>query len=267
VRSRWLLSLLKRFEFAAYRGASRAIVLCPAFARALVACGYPSDRIHLIRSPTDVARIGPHVNGGDGFRDRHGLGQDDFVILCSGSMGLKQGLANVVRAAAQLKEHSAIRWVLIGDGETRPELEELVRGDRLEDVVKLLPFAPEPDVGRMLAAANVLLLNQLQAVKDAVIPSKLLMYMAAGKPVLAAVNRESEAATLLVETGGGLLVTPENPTELAAAALRLFQEHSETLEAMGQRNRQHAEQHFDERVVVRRQMDVITSTVVLSAST
>ena len=42
----------------------------------------------------------------------------------------------------------------------------------------------------MYADADVLLLNQKASVKDAVIPSKLLTYMSAGRPVIASVDAE-----------------------------------------------------------------------------
>ena len=67
----------------------------------------------------------------------------------------------------------------------------------------------------MYAAADVLLLNQKTAVKDAVIPSKLLTYMAAGKPVFCAAHEESEAARLIREAQCGQIVEPENPHALA----------------------------------------------------
>ena len=56
------------------------------------------------------------------------------------------------------------------------------------------------------------------SVKDTVIPSKLLTYMAAGRPVLAAVNPGSQAAEILREADGGALVAPEDPEALSAAA-------------------------------------------------
>jgi colanic acid biosynthesis glycosyl transferase WcaI len=267
VRARWLQALLTAFEFSAYRGASRAIVLCPAFANALTARGYSSARIHLIPSPTNVVRIGPQADGGPRFRERHGLASDDFVILYAGSMGRKQGLANVIRTGAMLQTHRSIRLVLVGEGETRREIEQLVQRGRLHDVVRLLPFEPEAEIGNMLAAADVLLLNQLHDVKHTVIPSKLLMYMAAGRPILAAVNHDSEGAALLKETEGGLLVEPENPASLGAGALSLFQESAQRLAAMGARNRRYAEQHFDERFVIGRQASVIVDAATGSKTT
>jgi glycosyltransferase involved in cell wall biosynthesis len=84
--------------------------------------------------------------------------------------------------------------------------------------------------------------------KDTVIPSKLLMYMAAGKPVLAAVNAGSQAAFLLNQAQGGILVAPDDPAALAAAVVNLKRQRAELIQ-MGARNRAYAEVWFDERKV------------------
>lgn len=101
----------------------------------------------------------------------------------------------------------------------------------------------------MLSSANILLLNQLQSVKDTVIPSKLLMYMASGRPVLAAVNARSQGAALLGDAQGGILVAPEDPSALAQAVQQVYDDQA-TLGDMGQRNRCYAEAHFDQRKIV-----------------
>jgi glycosyltransferase involved in cell wall biosynthesis len=102
----------------------------------------------------------------------------------------------------------------------------------------------------MFAAADVLLLNQLRSVKDTVIPSKLLTYMAAGRPVLAAVNRASQGAEILLEANGGLLVAPEDPNGLAEGVETLMRAGTQVLAAMSERNRAYAEQHFDQATIL-----------------
>jgi colanic acid biosynthesis glycosyl transferase WcaI len=254
-------SLLERFEFAAYRGSSMALVLCEAFREALVAHGYERDRIVVLRSPTDIEHIRP-VEPAAAFRGAHGIGPDDFVVLSAGSMGLKQGLPNVVEAARLLRPRDArVHWVLIGDGQTRPALEHLIDQHALSSFVHLLPLQPEEDVPGVFAAADVLLLNQIRSVKDTVIPSKLLAYLAAGKPVLAAVNPGSQGAQLLAQAGGGIVVEPESPTALAGGVDHLRSAGAPELRRMGRLNRAFAEQHLDERRIVLAQESILLQVV------
>jgi colanic acid biosynthesis glycosyl transferase WcaI len=249
VRKKWQLGLLNWIEFQAYTRASGAMVLCGAFRDALVANGYPSDRIRLIPPPVDLASIRP-VSAGPSFRAEHDLLPSDFIILYSGSMGLKQDLPTAVEAARLLKHsHPEIKWILVGDGERRAAVAQLIVEAGLDRVMRILPLQPIERMSSMYAAADVLLLGQLKMVKDTVIPSKLLAYMAAGRPILAAVNASSQGAVLLRGAQGGVLVIPENPAAMAAGVIGL-QADRVALAAMGRRNRVYAEEHFDQHKIM-----------------
>lgn len=245
--------VLEALEFWAYRGAASAFVLCRSFEDSLVAHGYPSDRIHLIRDPTDLEVIRP-VSRTDEFRHRHGIPADAFVIMHAGSMGMKTGLMSVVQAAT-LARDPRVCWVLVGTGEAMPSLLEAVHHRNLTTTVRFVPFEPANALSQMFASADVLLLNQIAAMKDTVIPSKLLTYMASGRPVLAAVNPASQAADILREAAGGVLVPAEDAAALAGAADELARTDTSTLAAFGARNRSYAERHFDQRRILRAHED------------
>jgi len=101
-----------------------------------------------------------------------------------------------------------------------------------------------------------LMLPQLRSVKDTVIPSKLLMYMAAGRPVLTAVNGASQAAAIVRDARCGIVVDAENAQALAAA-VRDAQARSEERDSWGRRSREYAEKHFDRTAIVAAQQRVI----------
>ena len=246
-----LFRAMRWFEFAAYRRAAGAMVLCEAFRDVLTHDGYRADRIRLIRSPVDVERIRP-VAADPAFRRGIGLAEDDFVVLFSGSMGLKQGLMNVLEAARQLKaEQPSVKWVFVGDGQALGALRVFAETHALQEHVRFIPLQPEAMMSTMFAAADVLLLNQVSAVKDTVIPSKLLTYMASGKAVLAAINERSQGATILRDAEGGVIVRPEDPAALMEGVKVM--RATDQRPAMGRRNRAYAEQHFDQRNVVAEQ--------------
>ena len=241
---------LHKFEHSAYHAAAGAVVLCDGFKRALIAEGYPAELVKIVRSPIDTQLIRPLVAEGREFRSRFGLAPEDFVVLFAGSMGLKQGLDNVVEAARLLSDElPRCKWILVGDGETRATVERQIHALNVGKCVRILPFQPNTGMSAMFASADMLLLNQLVAVKDTVIPSKLLTYMAAGKPVIAAVNAASEGAELLREAGGGVIIPPENPAALAAAVKSLETEPARRLD-MGRANRDFAVRNFDQKRIM-----------------
>ena len=260
VRSAAMARFLERIEFSAYRRADAAIVLCDAFRESLVDRGFPRGDVHVIRSPIDLTALHP---GGSGvaFRKRHGIDPGAFVVLYSGSLGLKQGLFEVVEAAALLAaDCPSARWVLVGEGETRQALARRIESAGAPGRVSLLPLQPESEMNDMFAAADVLLLSQLRSVKDTVIPSKLLTYMAAGRPILAAVNGASQAAVIVGDARCGVLVEPESAAALAGGVRALMAAPGERAE-MARRSRVYAEQHFDRASIVVAQRHVVEQLV------
>ena len=259
VRRRFLLRWLRRFEFAAYRKAAAAMVLSRSFRDALVEEGYSADRVHIIRSPIDTEAIRP-VPRDPSFRSEAGVADDDFVVLFAGSMGLKQGLSNVIEAARLLRaEHADVKWILVGDGEQAAALRARIAELVLTNHVRMMPLQDSAMMAAMFAAADLLLLNQVGAVKDTVVPSKLLTYMAAGKAILASVNAQSQGAAILNEAGGGIIIPPDDPHALARAVVAAKQ--SDSLAAMGARDRAYAEEHFDQRKVFAELEDVLDNAI------
>src|SRR5439155_14724334 len=137
----------------------------------------------------------------------------ETLVLHTGNMGAKQSLETVIDAVARL-EGEAVVLALIGDGNHRPELEARVGALGVRNV-RFVPL--QADYPGTLAAADLLVLAQRGRVIDSVAPSKLLSYMASGKPVIAAVNENSEAGRMIREAQCGLVVAPEQPRALADA--------------------------------------------------
>jgi colanic acid biosynthesis glycosyl transferase WcaI len=261
VRSRIAMGSLRYIEFSAYRKASAAIVLCRAFRDVLVANGCNASAIHIVSDSVDLRAIAPGPSPLS-FRRKVGIRENVFVVLYAGSFGLKQNLIDAVKAAATIRDCAPnVRWVFIGEGETRPRLEEAIEELGVEEHVMLLPLQPERLMSEMFAASDALLLSQVSAMKDTVIPSKLLMYMASGRPVIAAVNPMSQAAALLQESRGGIVVRPEDPCAIVEAVKHLVNSPNECA-AMARLNREYAVQHFDRDVILRVQQEIIENTLI-----
>jgi colanic acid biosynthesis glycosyl transferase WcaI len=135
------------------------------------------------------------------------------VCLHGGNLGQKQGLDNVLDAAALLRG-DGVRIVFAGDGNDRARLQAKARELQLDNV----DFIDMQGPGRweeIMQASDVLLVNQRASVADMSLPSKLTSYFAAGRPVVAAASEGSETAREMEAARAGHVVPPEN-----AAALR-----------------------------------------------
>jgi colanic acid biosynthesis glycosyl transferase WcaI len=230
-----------------YGKMDRIGVICEGFRTNLIEKGISDAKIDLIPDYIDLSFMRPaqRVNG---FRARHNLAPQDFVVAYSGSIALKQGLRVFVEAAAQMKSESWIRFLVIGDGPYLADLKNVA--DRLNvRNLTFLPLQPRDMLPSQLGAADALLITQRKAVNDCVFPGKLLYYMAAGRPVLAAVSRESETGTFIAKYRVGLVVEPENP-EALVWGIRTLRTQPELRNEMGNAGRTIAEQMFDRRIVL-----------------
>jgi glycosyltransferase involved in cell wall biosynthesis len=244
------LRLGRALEHLAYRLADHVVVISSAFATYIQSAGVEPAKISEIPNWADVdsiklARPDPLM------RSRLGASQDDFLVVHAGNMGAKQNLLNVVAAATLLKDNNHIKLVLIGDGQERHKVVEDIAARRLANI-RLLPLQASHDFSTILTSADALLINQAPSVVDSVLPSKLLAYMASGRPVLAAVHPGSTTADLVRRAGCGVVADPGRPEALASAirSMRAMGD-SQGLTTMGRQGRAYVEEHFARGAVLR----------------
>ncbi|MGW4101262.1 glycosyltransferase [Mycobacterium sp. NPDC004974] len=187
-------------------------------------------RSQLVRSmqvdPAKITTIGnwTHVQSAgasDRIASRRCLGWSDneTVVLHAGSMGVKQGLENVVRAAQIAdKQNLNLRFVLMGDGNQRSALEAMARETTRLEIRDPLP---QQDFVAALRAADILLVNERLGVAEMSIPSKLTSYFQSGTAVLASTSPESTAAQEIRKSKAGVLVAGGDPGGLVEAAAAL----------------------------------------------
>jgi colanic acid biosynthesis glycosyl transferase WcaI len=217
-----LVRLARAIESFVYRKAEIVVCLCQPFIENLASCGIPREKLPLIPDWGDTQKVYP-IAQPESFRTANGISKDQFLIMHTGNMGKKQDLMNAVRAAELSRDTPGLLWLLVGTGEERPVIEEEIVRRKLANI-RLLPLQPAQELAEMYSAADILLLNQKAAVKDAVIPSKLLTYMAAGRPVLAAANEKSEAARQIRNAQCGVQISAEDPVALVEAVSWLRQD-------------------------------------------
>jgi colanic acid biosynthesis glycosyl transferase WcaI len=249
LRNRLAIRIARGLERFLYRRAAAIFVISEGFCTNLLAKGVPKSKLTVVPNWTDTHTIGTKAAAGD-FRRRHGILESDFLVLHCGNMGAKQQLDNVLEAAAILREDSSTMFCLVGGGTEKDRLRKLAASHDLPKV-KFLPLEPQELLPAMLAAADVLLINQSAQVVDMVIPSKLVTYMAAGRAVVAAVEPSSEAARAIELAACGLVVRPEDPAALADAIARLKLNRDKAA-LFGQAGRRYAERNFDRELLLAR---------------
>lgn len=176
-----------------------------------------------------------------GLTGAHGAG--GAVVGYAGNFGRAQALEQVVDAAALLPQ---AMFVLVGDGPRRDAVAEHARSRGVANVrlVRPLPAAQMPEVLSLFDAAIVPLADR--PVFDGARPSKLFELLAVGTPVVYC--GRGEGARLVADSGGGLVVAPERPPELASALAEVLGWSAQRRAGAGDAARRFVEAHFDRAV-------------------
>jgi colanic acid biosynthesis glycosyl transferase WcaI len=118
-------------------------------------------------------------------------------------------------------------------------------------IASVAPPVEREELPELLASADVQLVVQRRVSAGANLPSKIATYLASGRPILAAIDADTPAASLLRESGGAVLVPPEDPSALAAAMAALRDDPDLRAE-LGRRGRRFAEKQLAHDIVLPR---------------
>lgn len=166
-----------------------------------------------------------------------------FSVVFAGNLGTAQSLETVVRAAELLQEAGAeARFFLIGSGSMSGWLSEQINAKGLRNVEVPGRFPPSAMPQLYNAASALLVCLRDDPIFAWTIPSKLQGYLAAGRPIIAALN--GEGARVVKTAGAGVACAAGDPEALADAVLSLARLPDQTRYQMGVSARRYAATHF-----------------------
>lgn len=196
--------------------------------------GVPRSRIEVIPYGVDLCT---YKNGDEPqLRNEIGLRKENIVIGMVGRLVLQKGHMYLIEAAESVvKEFPQVRFVLVGDGPLRNEIENRVMEKGLQDYFLLLGI--RHDVPQLLREFDIFCLPSLFEG----LPNVILEAMASGLPVVATHVDGTKEAVVPKETG--LLIPPKNPSELVRA-LKILLSDPQKAAAMGRAGRKRVEKYF-----------------------
>ncbi len=237
-----------KLEELCYNRASRIVVVTEGIRQRLIERGFPAGKLALIPNGANTEMFQRRLELGQRFRAEHGLAPDAFVAIYAGIHGIAQGLETLLHAAAALRHEPGLRFVLVGEGPVRSDLQAL-RTELGLDNVLMLPEQPRSAMPAILSAADAAIvpLRKLDLFQGA-LPSKMFDAWACELPLLLSID--GEARRTLDAANGGIYVSPEDAAALAEAirALAALPDHGRSL---GQNGRRYTEQHHSRQAQAR----------------
>lgn len=211
LKNKFLIKCSQWLEHFLYRHADWVIVNSPGYVDHVQSRG--AKKVTLIPNGSDPSMFDPQDDG-VAFRQQHGL-DNNFVVLYAGAHGMSNDLDLVLAAAEQLKSRPSIKIVLLGSGKEKPRLRQLAEDRNLTNVLFIQPV-PKHQMHTALAAADACLaiLKPIEMYKTTY-PNKVFDYMAAGRPVILAID--GVIREVVEEAEAGIAVPPGDSATLAEA--------------------------------------------------
>lgn len=214
--------LLSKLAGFLYQKSHHIVVVTPAFKTHLMQkWGVPEEKITIVENGVETDLFQPRANDDLTAELRRSWNaKDKFVVCYIGTMGMAHGLETLLDVASQLQSSRPdILFVLVGEGAEKERILTMARGRNLGNV-RFIDQQPREIIPAYINATDVcLVLLKKTDVFKTVIPTKMLEYMACGRPVILGVD--GQARTILEEAQAGIFVEPENVDALRHAILKL----------------------------------------------
>jgi colanic acid biosynthesis glycosyl transferase WcaI len=204
-------------------------------------------------SPTKIATIYNWIDGShvkplsriNTWREDNRIPAEKFVVLFSGTLGLASG-ANILIDVARLlsvRQSFDFLMLIVGEGLLKKTMEECAVTWGLDNVV-FLPFQPADRLAEVQATGDVMFLPVAGGHAFSSVPSKLVTYMAAGRPILCAADEDSTVARTVERAGCGRVIPPDDSFSVVEALIQMATMKQE-LATMGANGRSFFEEHFE----------------------
>jgi colanic acid biosynthesis glycosyl transferase WcaI len=241
LRNKTLIRLAEWLERSTYKRAALIWALSAGIRDGIIESGTSPERVFLLTNGANLDRFYPLPR--EEARKELAWENSGFTVVYAGNFGLSHGLRTVLEAARQLRDHSDIRFMLIGDGAERDQLVALAQQWSLMNVT-FLPAQTHERMPLVLAGADLCLVPMRKVpLFEGRLPLKMFEVMACARPFLLGVEGEARRIAEQ-EAHAALYVEPENVEALVDGILYM-QEHPEEAEAMGKNGRAYVEKRYD----------------------
>jgi colanic acid biosynthesis glycosyl transferase WcaI len=255
IRNSLFIKTLQKLEKLMYRWSDRVVVLSESFRQNLInEKGVSPEKIAVVPVWLDAADIVPQPRD-NAWRREMSIPPEKFVVLYAGTIGLVSGAEVILAAARSLKSRPDVLFLLVGGGYAKDQVEVEARQLGLTNI-RMLPFQPRERLSELQATADVSLVTLAPERGRTSVPSKVLGYMAAARPIVASVDVDCDTAHMIKEAECGLVVSP-GKGEAIAQAIRHYYESPHQRVADGLKGRQYFLKNYENKKVIGKYLNLL----------
>jgi len=227
--------VLRALDRSIVRSAAAVVVISERFAELYRRTrGVGASRIHVVPNwlPAQGTEVTPVAS--EACRDRNGIPRDAFLLVFGGNVSVSAGVETVIDAFRCLDHDLDVYLLVAGEGTSL----DACRRRAAEIAPERIRFEhPWPGTIDVLHAADVVVLPTHAAQSTASVPSKLISYLLSARPVLATALPDSDTAAVVLGSGAGVVVAPDDSKALADAIGSMARLSREERQRMGSAGR------------------------------
>lgn len=184
---------------------------------------------------------------------------NNFCLVFAGNLGTAQSVETLVEVADKLRHLSGLRIVLVGSGSMLSWIESEKQFRELDNLILAGRFSVSDMPQFFSRAAGLLVTLKREEIFAYTIPSKIQAYLAAGRPIIAALD--GEGARVVEEAGAGLSCPAQDAAGLAHCIEQLYQMSPAERDKLGQAGRGYYLEHFEMSRQSRRLVEILESRI------
>lgn len=216
-----------------------------------------SSRIHVVPNWLSSEGTEDASDAAEACRSRNGIPRDAFLVTYGGNVGVAAAVETVIEMFRHLSDAPKVHLLVAGEGASLDDCWRLAAAIA-PDRIHFQNVWPGNTMD-VLHAADAVILPTRAAQSQVSVPSKLISYLLAGRPVIAAVLRESDTAAMVIESGAGVVVNPDDPKGLAGAVREMAQRSRDERLRIGSAAREWAMTHVTTEACLPRLIDIVES--------
>ena len=209
-------ALYRYFEFFqryVYRRSDRIVCISDDMKAFMVSKGIPQEKISVVYNwgyDDETIQIPWDENS---FVKKYALSRDLFYAVYAGNIGRMQNVELILQAADHLRQRQDIRFLIIGAGARKEQIQSMAEEMNLKNV-EFLPFQSAELATSVYSAAGVNLIPLVPGGVKTALPSKTGVVLSCGRPTIFAFGQDCVFSRLITGTGC-VCVDPSAPRELA----------------------------------------------------
>jgi glycosyltransferase involved in cell wall biosynthesis len=200
-----------------------------------------SDKISVIENWAPLNEIIPQPRH-NAWSHQHDLDSVKTVFY-TGTLGMKHDPSKLLALAEALEKRSGARLIVTSEGPAAEWLQTQAREKTLKSL-RVLPFQPFADYPNVLGSADVLISIIEDDAGGYSVPSKVLSYLCAARPIILSGPEQNTAARIIQHHHTGACVAPQATDQFVRAVLN-YLDDDQLREQAGQNARTYAEATFD----------------------